>query len=364
MDSKIKIGVMDESVARLKGGPKVFMSRLKESIVKKDVYSDTEFNRWINLSFRKVPKFVKKNKERIQIIVRFDGVWNDTLIPNLFFPTVMDHVNTIVFKRINKVILDNYRLADKVIYQSEFSKFAIEKLLFERFKLDIPPKESTIVYNGVDLEHFKPMKECREKKNFPNILISHRLIPFKRAHQAPLIIEELIKKYPDLKVHIVGEGVKNPYHFGKNSKDAIRKEIKLRGLERHFEFYGHVDPDHLPKVYNKCDFMLNLSYADPCPNVVVEAMACGLPVIAPNHGGIPELVGDAQLLIDEQINMRSFQPRFIYRELPLINPNPYVEKIDNLLAHLPYYSEKMRARALEKFDISEVSDAYIEFVCR
>jgi len=364
MNNKVKIGIMDEKVTSLKGGPKVFMSRLKEAIIKKDVYSEMDFNKWINLSFKEIPEFVKENKENVEIIVRFDGVWNDTLIPNTFLPRIMNKVNTMAFKRLNKVILDNYRLADKIIYQSEFSKFTIEKLLFERFKLDVIPKESTIIYNGVDLERFKPMKEFREQQNFPNILISHRLIPFKRAHQAPRIIEKLVGNYPNLKVHVVGGGVKNPYHFGKDSKDKIKKEVKLRGLEKHFEFHGHVDPEELPKIYNKCDFMLNLSYADPCPNVVVEAIACGLPVVAPNHGGIPELVGDENLLSDENINMRDFQPRFIYRELPLIDPVPYVEKIEKLLKNLDYYSENMRERAVERFDIAKMTDEYIEFISK
>lgn len=359
-----KIGIMDETVAQLKGGPKVFMSRLKKEIMNKGIYSENEFDRWINLSFREIPEYVLNNKENIEIIVRFDGIWNDTLIPNFIFPKISDKLNMEVFKRLNKVILDNYSVADKVIYQSEFSKFTIEKLLHDRFKVNVPKKESIIIYNGVDLERFKPMKHLRNKKNFPNILISHRLIPFKRAHQAPMIIEELIKKYPDLKVHVVGSGIKNPYHFGKDSKDEIIKEIKDKNLEKYFEFYGHIEPDDLAKVYNKCDFMLNLSYADPCPNVVVEAIACGLPVIAPNSGGIPELVGNTDLLVDEEINMRDFQPRFIYKDLPIVPPRLYFDKIVNVVENIDKYSNEMRLRAEERFDISKVTDKYIEFACK
>ena len=364
MNSKSKIGVMDESVTRLNGGPKVFMLRLKEAIIKKEMYSENRFNKWINLSFKDIPDCVKNKLEKVELTVRFDGIWNTTFIPRWFFPGIAKGINTAIFKRLNKTILNNYKLADKVIYQSEFSKFQTEKLLFERFKLTAPLKESTIIYNGVDLACFKPMKEYRNKENFPNILISHRLAPSKRAHQAYLIIERLIEIYPNLKVHVVGSGITNPFRFGKNSRAEMIKDIKKRGLSKYFVFRGHIEPMELAKVYNACDFMLNLSYADPCPNVVVEAMACGLPVVAPNHGGIPELVGDDRLLVDEAIDVKDFQSRYVYKDIPLIDPSKYEKKIKLLLQDLDHYSAQMRSRAEQYFDISKVADQYIEFICK
>lgn len=47
--------------------------------------------------------------------------------------------------------------------------------------------------------------------------------------------------------------------------------------------------------------MLNFSYAVSCPNVVIEAMACGFPVIAPMHGRIVELVKVKKLLVKESL---------------------------------------------------------------
>lgn len=357
-----KIALMDESVAKLKGGPKVFMSRLKEELINQGIYDNENFDKWLNLSFREVPEFVKK-KENCEIIVRFDGVWNDSLIPNFrYMPSIKNNLDLIFFKRINKVILKNYEIADKVIYQSEFSKFTIENLLFNRFKVKNQNKESIIIYNGVDLEKFKPMKELRNRDNFPNILISHRLIPFKRAHQSVEIIEKLKDIYPNLKVHVVGSGIKNPYYFNTDSKEHFIKEVKKRGLEKYYEFYGHIEPNELPKFYNKCDFMLNLSYADPCPNVVVEAIACGLPVIAPNTGGIPELVKLQDLIVEENINMQNYQPRFIYRDLPMVKADKYVDKIIKVINKLDFYSEEMRKIAVENYDLSKVAKEYVDFI--
>lgn len=357
-----KIGIMDESVAKLKGGPKVFMLRLKEKMIEKNIYSEREFSKWINLSFRKIPDFVIKRKNEVEIIVRFDGVWNDSLIPKLLPKILKDKLDLRLFKFFNKVILDNYNLADKVIYQSEYSKFTIENLLFNRFGIKENSKKSIIIYNGVDLNKFKPIKFLKNADSFPNILISHRMIPFKRAHQAPLIISKLIKYYPNLKVHIVGGGIKNPYHFNEDTLNHLSKVVKKEKLEKYFKFYGYINPNDLPSVYNKCDFMLNLSYADPCPNVVVESIACGLPVIAPNSGGIPELVKYKELIVEEDINMNDFQPRFIYRDLPLINSDKYIDKILKIVENLDYFSIKMRERAEKYFNIDKVADQYIDFI--
>ena len=61
--------------------------------------------------------------------------------------------------------------------------------------------------------------------------------------------------------------------------------------------YGAFSYDDAPSIYTRADILLHLKYKDPCPNVVIEAMACGLPTIGSNSGGLPELVGDCGILL-------------------------------------------------------------------
>lgn len=359
----VKIGLMDSNVAKLKGGPLVFMGRLKESMISKGVYSEDDFNKWINLSFKKIPKEVLKKREDIEIIVRFDGIYNVSLVPGKIQPTLKSIWDRAFFRYINNKIVKNYNMADKVIYQSEFSKFHIEELLLKRFKVDLGNKKTKIIYNGVDINRFRPEANLKNTSNFPNILVSHRMVPNKRAHQIPQIISKLRNYYPNLKVHVVGKGVKNPLYFNENSLDYFKKQVKALGLNEYFCFHGYIEPNNLPQVYNSCDFMLNLSYADPCPNVVIEAMACGLPVIAPNSGGIPELVGTNELLVNEEIDLVKFYPMFCYEDLPKIDSDKYVEKILQVIDNLQFYSQYCRNRAEKNFDISNIIEEYISFAC-
>src|SRR5262249_31361572 len=58
---------------------------------------------------------------------------------------------------------------------------------------------------------------------------------------------------------------------------------------------GHAARGDIARALRSCDAFLNLSENDPAPNVVIEALASGLPVLYRDSGGVPELVGDCGL---------------------------------------------------------------------
>ena len=58
-------------------------------------------------------------------------------------------------------------------------------------------------------------------------------------------------------------------------------------------YSGPYSQDEAPAIYHQADAYMMLKHQDPCPNTVIEAMSCGLPVLYSDTGGVAELVGES-----------------------------------------------------------------------
>jgi glycosyltransferase involved in cell wall biosynthesis len=73
---------------------------------------------------------------------------------------------------------------------------------------------------------------------------------------------------------------------------ALKALAAELGIAHAVEFAGRLDPERMAALYEASDVMLNPSLADNMPNSVLEALACGLPVVSTRVGGVPYLVKD------------------------------------------------------------------------
>ena len=80
--------------------------------------------------------------------------------------------------------------------------------------------------------------------------------------------------------------------------EPIRREIQALGLEERVQFLGFVDDQDLPALYTLADLFLYPSKYEGFGLPVVEAMACGCPVLTANRASLPEVVGDAAVMVD------------------------------------------------------------------
>jgi glycosyltransferase involved in cell wall biosynthesis len=78
----------------------------------------------------------------------------------------------------------------------------------------------------------------------------------------------------------------------------IFETVKQLGLENHVHFMGFVPEDELPALYNGADLFVFPSLYEGFGLPVLEAMACGTPVITSNVSSLPEVAGNAALLVD------------------------------------------------------------------
>jgi len=169
--------------------------------------------------------------------------------------------------------------ADKIIAVSEFAK----REVIENVSID-PEKVSTI-YLGVDHSTFKPMDKEYCKIYFglhPNekhILVVASELRLKRLDITKAVFDRIRDLRKDVKL------LKCGYARGKFVGEGI---INL----------GFIPHKKMPLLYNASDVLLHTSEYESFGMPLLEAMACGIPVVASNKGSIPEILGDCGELVD------------------------------------------------------------------
>ncbi|HKD36042.1 MAG TPA: glycosyltransferase family 4 protein, partial [Pirellulales bacterium] len=147
--------------------------------------------------------------------------------------------------------------------------------------LDVPAEKVTVLRNGVDLVNFRPLdpKACRAKLDLSGkILLSVGLLIERKGHE---LIIDAMRTLPDFTLLIAGEGPDRP---------ELTRQIAELGLQTRVRLLGAICHDRLSEFYSAADALVLASSREGWPNVLLEAMACGTPVVASNIWGNPEVV--------------------------------------------------------------------------
>ncbi len=181
--------------------------------------------------------------------------------------------------------------ANKIVVVSNATKNYILSLGAEPGKIEV-------IHNGVDLDRFKPLSGVKEdmRKRLgiskdASVLLTVRRLVYKNGIDTLLESAEIaVKKNSKLVFVVVGKGP---------DFREVKEKIADSGMQRQFRLTGFVSDEDLPFYYNLSDlFVLPSKSGEGLPLVALEAMACGLPVIATNVGGISEVIsGDYGKLV-------------------------------------------------------------------
>jgi len=155
-----------------------------------------------------------------------------------------------------------------------------------------------VVYNGVG-EHFKKIEdlkllaEIKKKYNLPNKFIFHlgNTDPKKNTKGVLKAYSEFLKINKE-KIPLVMLDFKQAELF------KILKEIGEPDLMNYVHLIGYVLNTDLPAIYSQCEIFLYPSLRESFGIPILEAMACGTPVITSNTSSMPEISGDAAILIN------------------------------------------------------------------
>lgn len=167
------------------------------------------------------------------------------------------------------------RLSDKVIAVSEAVKG-------QAVRLGAEPNDVSVVPNGVDLHEFKPNEE-RGSDGAKRIACVGRLIPNKGVQFLVEASPSVLSSHPDAEFIIVGDGP---------MRDRLVGMAERLGVKHAFRFMGTVPS--VSDVLRECRIFVRPSLTEGMPLTVLEAMACGLPVVASRISGTPEVVLDGE----------------------------------------------------------------------
>lgn len=156
-----------------------------------------------------------------------------------------------------------------------------------------------VIENGIDPGLFRPIGriEARRSLGLPEddpLLVSvGTLAPRKGFH---LVMQAMVGLRPDLRFAIVG---------GAGAEGAMESELRSLaarlGLEDRVIFAGPRGRGELAAWYSAADLFVLASGHEGCPNVVIEAIACGTPVVATPVGNVPELIQGVGIVVEREV---------------------------------------------------------------
>ncbi len=160
--------------------------------------------------------------------------------------------------------------------------------------LGTPADKVTVLRNGVDLGLFvPPVDRAAARRDLgltrPTLVSVGHLIE-RKAHD---LVVRAMAALPDMDLLVVGDGPERPALAALAAQPAVAGRVRLTGAVPH---------DRLPALYGAADALVLASSREGWANVLLEAMACGTPVVASNVWGTPEVVATpaAGVLMDER----------------------------------------------------------------
>lgn len=179
-------------------------------------------------------------------------------------------------KVVGAIVRINCTLSDRI---TVYTPNLIEGWGLERYR----HKTSIAHEHFLDFGQFKVRKPLTKRGNLVGYI--GRLSQEKGILNFMEAIPELLKNQADARILIGGDGQLRP---------EVERRLAEPGLKKRVEFVGWITHDELPRYFNDIKLLVFPSYSEGLPNVMLEAMACGTPILATPVGAIPDVIRDEQ----------------------------------------------------------------------
>ncbi len=228
------------------------------------------------------------------------------------------------------------RLADAVVYQSQFAR------TWWHTVYGPDHASASVIYNGVDLKVFTPDGPENPPADVIRImLVEGRMAGgYERGLNTAVTFASLLDNESPRPVELMVVG---------EVRDGLRQRYE-RSEHPRVCFTGVVQRNQVPELDRAGHLLFSVDLNAACPNSVIEALACGLPVIAFATGSLPELIdGNAGKIVPYGSNYWNLEPPDV---------SQLVGAAGEILAEQERFRRGARARAEAAFNVDDMVEAY------
>ncbi len=181
-------------------------------------------------------------------------------------------------------------LTRKAVRQADAVITVSAELRRSVISLGASPDRVFAVLNGCDREVFRPSSRAAARgmlgldETWRIVLFVGNLHPVKGLHDLIEAFSKVAAATPSAHLILVGEG---------SLRGELQEVARRGGLGQRVHFPGRCSFDEVARWMAASDLFCLPSHSEGCPNVVIEALSCGLPVVATEVGGTPELVNES-----------------------------------------------------------------------
>ena len=203
-----------------------------------------------------------------------------------------------------------------------------------------PKEKLQLIRYGVDTSLFHPASPPSKREN---IVACGRFVSKKAPYLTILAFHNAWKKRPSLNLSLIGDG---------ELMEVCKTIVASLNLQDHVTFEGVLSPENVSDLMRNSAIFIQSSMltkdndSEGTPVAILEAMATGLPIVATNHGGIPEVIEDGMngFIVAEKSIFQMSQA--IIRLID--NPDLYMKiRTANIIKVQEYYSRERNIKALD-----------------
>lgn len=261
------------------GGMVTFQAKFRESLNARGISSsfditDQEIDALLIVGGSKqLSKLANIRKKNIRVVHRLDGInWLHRKTKTGIRHWWRAETGNLLLRQIRS------KYADHIVYQSAF----VRDWWHQKYgEADVP---HSIIHNGVDLARFNPQGKQNNPKDRIRLLLVEGNISggYEIGLNTAVRLAENIASHTDKKVELAVAG---------KVSLAIRQSFRPQDKFR-IDWLGVIDNHALPAYYRSANMLFSADLNAACPNSVLEALACGLPVLAFDTGALPELLDE------------------------------------------------------------------------